>query len=67
MPYVNIRITEENTTKKQKEKLVKGVTKLLKKVLGKSPKTTFVIIDEVPCDNWGINNELVSNTRKCNK
>ena len=52
MPYVNIKITEENTTKKQKKKLVKGVTKLLEKVLGKNPKTTFIIIDEVPCDNW---------------
>ena len=36
MPYVNIKITEENTTKKQKKKLVKGVTKLLEKVLGKN-------------------------------
>ena len=67
MPYVNIKITEESTTKKQKKKLVKGATKLLEKVLGKNPKTTFVIIDEVPCDNWGINNELVSNKRNCNK
>jgi len=67
MPYVNIKITEENTTKKQKKKLVKGVTKLLEKVLGKNPKTTFVIIDEVPCDNWAIEGKLVSSKRKCNK
>jgi len=65
MPYVNIKITEENTTKKQKKKLVNGVTKLLQKVLGKNPKTTFVIIEEVPCDNWGINNTIVSEQRDC--
>ncbi|WP_458699566.1 tautomerase family protein [Sulfurospirillum sp. 1307] len=65
MPYVNIKITKENTTKEQKQKLVSGVTKLLEKVLGKNPKTTFVIIEEIPCDNWGINNTLVSDNRIC--
>ncbi|MCD8492390.1 MAG: 4-oxalocrotonate tautomerase family protein, partial [Geovibrio sp.] len=47
MPFVNIRITREGATKEQKEKLIKGVTDLLVDVLGKNPKTTFVIIDEV--------------------
>ncbi|WP_455757787.1 2-hydroxymuconate tautomerase family protein [Sulfurimonas sp.] len=65
MPYVNIKITEETTTKKQKQKLVLGVTKLLKKVLDKNPKTTFVIIEEISCDNWGVNNRLVSDNRIC--
>jgi 4-oxalocrotonate tautomerase len=65
MPYVNIRITKEETTKEQKQALVSGVTKLLEEVLGKNPKTTFVIIDEVPCDNWAIEGELVSDKRAC--
>ena len=65
MPYVNIKITQENTTKKQKQELVFEVTKVLEKVLGKNPKTTFIIIEEIPCDNWGINNTLVSDNRTC--
>lgn len=65
MPYVNIKITKENTTKEQKQKIVSGVTELLEKVLGKNPATTFVIIEEIPCDNWGINNKLVSDNRIC--
>ncbi len=65
MPYVNIKITKENTTKEQKQKIVSGVTELLEKVLGKNPKTTFVIIEEISCDNWGINNKLVSDNRIC--
>lgn len=64
MPFVNIRITREGATKEQKERLIKGVTDLLSDVLGKNPKTTFVIIDEVETDNWGIAGESVTELRK---
>lgn len=66
MPYVNIRITREGATKEQKKELILGVTKLLNEVLGKNPKTTFVIIDEVDTDNWGIGGEAVTELRKDN-
>ncbi len=65
MPYVNIKITKEDTTKEQKQALVTGVTKLLQKVLGKNPKTTHIIIEEIECDNWGIDAMLVSDKRSC--
>ena len=64
MPFVNIRITREGATPEQKQKLIKGVTDLLADVLGKNPKTTFVIIDEVETDNWGIGGESVTEIRK---
>ena len=54
MPYVNIRITREGATAEQKAALIRGVTDLLVDVLDKDPATTFVIIDEVELDNWGI-------------
>jgi 4-oxalocrotonate tautomerase len=60
MPYVNIRITREGATVAQKAELISGVTKLLQDVLGKNPATTFVIIDEVDTDNWGIAAESVT-------
>ena len=63
MPYVNIKVTPENLTPEKKENLIKGVTELLQKELGKNPKTTFVIIDEVATDNWGIAGESVTNIR----
>ena len=59
MPYVNIRITREGATAAQKAELISGVTKLLHDVLGKNPATTFVIIDEVDTDSWGIAGESV--------
>lgn len=64
MPYVNIKITEEGATAEQKARLIEGVTKLLKDVLGKNPATTVVVIDEVPTDNWGIGGEQVTSRRK---
>lgn len=54
MPYVNIRITREGATSEQKARLIKGVTDLLVETLDKNPATTFVIIDEVEMEDWGI-------------
>ncbi|MET1414010.1 4-oxalocrotonate tautomerase family protein [Roseibium sp. HPY-6] len=54
MPYINIQVTREGVTSEQKAKLIKCTTDLLADVLGKNPSTTFVVIDEVDMENWGI-------------
>ena len=56
MPYINIRITrgKEAVSSEQKAKIIKGVTKLVSTTLNRNIKTTFVIIDEIETDNWGI-------------
>ncbi len=64
MPYVNIKVTREGVTAEQKEKLIKGVTDLLRDVLGKNPNTVFVVIDEVETDNWGVGGETITARRK---
>lgn len=64
MPYVNIKITREGATAEQKAELIRGVTELLRDVLGKNPATTVVVIDEVDTDNWGIGGETVTIRRK---
>ena len=64
VPFVNIKITNENVTKEQKVKLIEGVTQLLVDVLNKNPATTVVVIDEVNTDNWGIGGESVTEIRK---
>ncbi len=64
MPYVNIRITREGATPEQKRQLIEGATDLLARVLNKDPATTFVIIDEVDTDNWGVARENVTTIRK---
>jgi 4-oxalocrotonate tautomerase len=64
MPYVNIKITDENVSADDKKALIEGATKLLQEVLGKNPATTVVVIDEVNTDNWGIGGEPVTERRK---
>lgn len=64
MPFVNIKVTDEGVTREQKRQLIAGVTQLLVDVLGKDPKTTHVVIDEVNTDNWGIGFEQVTELRK---
>ena len=54
MPYVNIKITREGVTPQQKSRLIKGVTELLADVLDKNPATTFVVINEVEMEDWGV-------------
>ncbi|MBA3253154.1 MAG: 4-oxalocrotonate tautomerase family protein [Pseudomonadota bacterium] len=64
MPYVKIEVTREGATREQKAALIKGATELLVQVLNKNPATTFVVIDEVDTDNWGIAGETVTSLRK---
>ncbi|CDL87594.1 2-hydroxymuconate tautomerase family protein [Xenorhabdus cabanillasii] len=67
MPFVNIKITREGATAEQKKQLIEGATQLLVDVLGKNPATTFVIIDEVETDNWGIGGKSVTEVRAATK
>ncbi len=66
MPYVNIKVTDENVTKVQKLALIQKVTDVLVEVLGKDPKTTHIVIDEVNIDNWGVNRNQYSEIIKKN-
>jgi len=64
MPYVHIRITREGATPEQKAELIRGSTDLLVRVLDKNPATTFVLIEEVDTDHWGIAGETVTALRR---
>jgi 4-oxalocrotonate tautomerase len=64
MPYVNIKVTREGVNNEQKARLIKGVTDLLVEVLNKTPATTFVVIDEVEMENWGVGGLPVLDYRK---
>ena len=64
MPYVNIKITREGATREQKAKLIAGVTDLLLDVLDKAPARTFIVIDEVDMEDWGVAGLPVDEFRK---
>ena len=54
MPYINVQITREGVTPDQKAAIIRGATDLMVDVLGKEPATTFVVIEEVELENWGV-------------
>lgn len=64
MPYVNIKITREGATRAQKAEIIKGVTDLLVRVLDKDPRSTFVVIDEVALEDWGVGGLPVDEYRR---
>lgn len=60
MPYVNVRITKDGATKKQKQQIVAEITDTLVRVLKKKPEYTHVVIDEIDMENWGFAGQLTS-------
>ncbi len=64
MPYINVKITDENVTREQKQAIIKGCTQIMVDVLDKDPQVTFVVIDEVKLDDWGIGFDQVSKLRE---
>ncbi|RYZ80161.1 MAG: 4-oxalocrotonate tautomerase family protein [Moraxellaceae bacterium] len=60
MPFVTIKVANESITKEQKAALISGVTDLLEQVLNKHPATTYVVIEEIHPDNWGVKGVQVS-------
>jgi 4-oxalocrotonate tautomerase len=64
MPYILIQVTKEGVTAEQKKRLIQGATDLVVTTLGKDPATTFVVIEEVDTDNWGIAGSTVTELRQ---
>lgn len=63
MPYVLIQVTDEGVTVEQKRALIRGATELLVTTLKKEPAATFVVIEEVKTDNWGVAGKSVTELR----
>lgn len=64
MPYIYIQVTREGVTAAQKAELISRTTQMMVEVLQKDPATTFVIIEEVDMDNWGLAGKTVTELRK---
>lgn len=64
MPYVLIQVTREGVTDAQKRRLIEGATDLVVRTLDKDPAATFVVIDEIDTDNWGVAGRTVTELRK---
>ncbi len=63
MPYVLIQVTRDGVSAEQKSMLIRQSTDMLVNVLDKDPATTFVVVEEVDTDNWGVAGEPVTALR----
>ncbi|GGC87787.1 tautomerase family protein [Chelatococcus reniformis] len=71
MPIVTIQITREGSgsrrsaaTAEEKAALIKGASQLLLDVLNKPFDATFVVIEEVDMENWGVGGLPVAEYRR---
>lgn len=66
MPVINIQMTKENggATKKQKQKLQSGITKLFDDIFGRGGKSAVVIINEIDTNDYAIGGKSISKIRK---
>ena len=64
MPYINIKITDEQVTLEQKRQLIEDATQSLVRILHKDPKTIHVVIDEVTIGNWGVHGKQYVGAKK---
>jgi 4-oxalocrotonate tautomerase len=53
LPYVKVEIAKGIASVEQKRAVIRGMTDVLVKELGRNPEYIFVVIDEVDTDNWG--------------
>jgi len=53
VPYVKVEIAKGIASVEQKKAVIRGMTDVLVKELGRDPEYIFVVIDEVDTDNWG--------------
>lgn len=58
MPYINVRVAGA-LTRKQKEDIVDGITRVMQQVAGKPPEATYITIDEVDRGNWAKSGKLL--------
>jgi 4-oxalocrotonate tautomerase len=59
MPYVNVKLTDDSLSPEVKAEVISRITSVFVEVLNKNPETTFVVIEEVHIDNWGVGGKTV--------
>lgn len=58
MPYINVKVVG-SLTREQKQAITQQMTQTLETVAGKPKDHTYVVIDEVAGENWGVGDQLL--------
>lgn len=57
MPYINLKVVGK-LTKQQKEEIAKQFSETLLKVANKPKNATYLVIDEVPGENFAVGDKF---------
>lgn len=63
VPYINIKMVNDLLSAEKKAEVISEITNVMVRVLNKDPETTWVIIEEISTDNFGIAGQSVSKRR----
>lgn len=58
MPYVNLKVAGK-LTREQKAQIAREFSETLLKVANKPKEATYIVIDEVPRENWAKGGQLL--------
>jgi len=58
MPYCHLRVAG-SLSREQKEEIAREFTATLERVASKPPEATYVVIEEVPRENWAKGGKLL--------
>ena len=59
MPYINLKVVGKLTTE-QKQKIAEQFSETLLKVANKPKSATYIVIDEVPGENFAVGDKFFS-------
>jgi len=57
MPYINLKLVG-TLTQEQKQEIAKQFSDTLQRVANKAPDHTYLVIDEVPGENWAVGDKF---------
>ena len=58
MPYINLKVAGK-LTKEQKQKIAEQFAETLLKVANKPKNVTYLVIEEVPAENWAVGDKFL--------
>jgi 4-oxalocrotonate tautomerase len=53
--YVEIKVTDQSNTRKEKAEMISATSKMLQDVAGLMQEACYVVIDDISADSWGYN------------
>ncbi len=59
MPFVNIKLVKGQISKKQKNRIIEGITDLIVNIMNRDRNLTVITVDELSSDDWAIGGKTI--------